>query len=545
MNSGLGDGLQYGFYVDIQSNKSIGKEELNEMNKNIEKLIKQNIPIEVIENIDNKTKNIFIKDNSNNNNSNKLVEMIKINNTIYLLPNRTPILQNISQLAIIRLLSSSAIESSSSSAAATDNNLYRIYGIGYPTKDLYTKWKTILNQSKDMDHRILGPQLHLFMFNNTSPGSPFLLPRGTIIFNRLINYLRKEYKLRDYSEVITPQLYYTSLWEKSGHLQNYSDDMFFINKSIDEQIMGLKPMNCPAHCLIYQSEVRSYRDLPIKLADFSPLHRNERSGALTGMTRVRRFHQDDAHIFTSIERLENDIKECIDFVDNVYKKFNLTYTVMLSTKPEKKFIGESNDWERAENILITVLNHNKIKYVLNKGDGAFYGPKLDFIVNDNLNRKHQLATIQIDFQFPKRFDLTYKTQDSKVSRPIILHRAILGSIERFIAILIEHYKGRFPFFISPYQMMLLPINSSYLMYCKEIKRKLEVKFDDLVVDVDDSDKSLNKRIRNSEMLHYNYIGVIGDKEIKNNTLTIRNGRNNDLKNYSFEELCELVKKELS
>lgn len=509
------------------------------MNKNLGTIIKQNMPIELIENMDSKTACTFIKDPSliSNKTDNK-VEIVKIDNTIYNIPNKSPILSNVSQLAIIRLISSSALESSNS----LDNNLYRIYGIGYPTKELYNNWKVILSQSKDMDHRILGPQLRLFMFHNTSPGSPFLLPRGTIIFNRLINYLRKEYKLRDYTEVITPQLYYTSLWETSGHLQNYSDDMYFINKSVDEQIMGLKPMNCPAHCLIYQAEVRSYRDLPIKYADFSPLHRNEKSGALTGMTRVRRFHQDDSHIFTSLNRLENDIKECIDFIDCVYKKFDLTFTVMLSTKPEK-FIGEESDWDKAENILINILNNNNIPYVLNQGDGAFYGPKLDFIVKDNLNRKHQLATIQIDFQFPKRFDLTYKNKDGKTSRPIILHRAILGSIERFIAILIEHYKGRFPFFISPYQVILLPINQSYLSYCKEIKKKLEIKFDDLVVDIDDSDKSLNKKIRSSEMLHYNYIGVIGDKETKNNTVTIRNGRNNDISNYTYDELCELIKKE--
>lgn len=308
-------------------------------------------------------------------------------------------------------------------------------------------------------------------------------------------------------------------------------------------------MNCPAHCLIYQSEVRSYRDLPLKYADFSPLHRNEKSGALTGMTRVRRFHQDDAHIFTSLDRLNVDIQECINFVKTVYGKFDLTFSTVLSTRPEKvfiifnkQFIGDIKDWEKAENILLDILKSNKIDYKINPGDGAFYGPKLDFIVKDSLNRQNQLATIQVDFQFPKRFDLTYKLPDGSFVHPIMLHRAILGSIERFLAILIEHYKGKFPFWLSPYQIILLPVNSKHIQKCYDYKNEIEIKYKSVKVDIDDTEKSINKRIRTNELLHYNYIIVIGDKEINENTISVRDNRKQTIETITLNQFEENIEK---
>ncbi|KAI1264958.1 threonyl-tRNA synthetase mitochondrial precursor [Xylariaceae sp. FL1019] len=336
------------------------------------------------------------------------------------------------------------------------------------------------------DHRELGVKHELFTTSIYSPGSPILLPNGAKIFNRLVEFLRKQYLRYGFDEVITPTIYKKALWKKSGHLDNYSDDMFTVTSTsasrrdaTDDDEYGLKPMNCPGHCLIFASKNRSYQELPIRYADFSPLHRNEISGALSGLTRVRRFHQDDGHIFCRPSQVEQEIKQTLSFVRYVYSTLQLgTYRLALSTRPAENFIGEPEEWEAAESALKRALDASGQEWTVNEGDGAFYGPKIDIVLRDSDGKEHQTATIQLDFQLPKRFDLGYlapapeyerrgeTTTDPKELaiagkvRPVMIHRAVLGSVERLMALLIEHYDGKWPFWLNPRQVMILTVNSA-------------------------------------------------------------------------------------
>lgn len=331
-----------------------------------------------------------------------------------------------------------------------------------------------------LDHRTLAATHNLFVTSPYSPGSPLILPNGAYVFQKLQAFLRAQYPQFGFQEVITPIIYKKSLWEKSGHWQNYAEDMFSVEgrdkKGEEEEEMGLKPMNCPGHCLLYSTDIKSYRDLPVRLADFSALHRNEISGSLTGLTRVRRFHQDDAHIFCRPDQILAEIEQTLKFVSMVYETFGLgPYKLLLSTRPKDSFIGSIEEWDRAEAQLTTALNNIGGEWAVNEGDGAFYGPKIDIVLKDSNGKEHQTATIQLDFQLPQRFDLQYQASpeeleagsvssmdaglDPAYRRPVIVHRAIYGSIERFMALLIEHYAGRYPFWLSPRPAIVLSLNS--------------------------------------------------------------------------------------
>ena len=376
------------------------------------------------------------------------------------------------------------------------------------------------------DHRIIGTELKLFFFDEMSPGSCFFLPKGAHIYNKLVDFLRLCYKNLGYKEVITPNIYDKNLWKVSGHWDKYKENMFLIGKNdslCDEQVnendkkieFSLKPMNCPGHCLMFKHLSFSYRDLPIRWADFGVLHRNELSGALTGLTRVRRFQQDDAHIFCTIDQVEQEIENYLVFLKTVYEHFGFKFFVELSTRPDK-FIGTIENWDKAEEIL-----KNKIKKIpkwkINEGDGAFYGPKIDVKIKDSLKRFHQLGTIQLDFNLPERFGLKYVTQNETYETPVLIHRAILGSVERFIAILLEHTSGKLPFWLSPRQICIIPISNVFLDYAGEIYKF----FKQYNTYIDDSTDTLNKKIRKAEKLKFNYIFVIGEKEKEAKTINIR------------------------
>ncbi|XP_062945328.1 threonine--tRNA ligase 2, cytoplasmic isoform X2 [Cynocephalus volans] len=332
--------------------------------------------------------------------------------------------------------------------------LQRIYGISFPDNKIMKTWEKFQEEARNRDHRKIGKEQELFFFHDLSPGSCFFLPRGAFIYNTLMDFIREEYHKRNFREVLSPNMYNSKLWEASGHWQHYSENMFTFE--IEKDTFALKPMNCPGHCLMFSHRPRSWREMPIRFADFGVLHRNELSGTLSGLTRVRRFQQDDAHIFCTVEQIEEEIKGCLQFLQSVYSTFGFSFQLNLSTRPED-FLGEVEMWDEAEKQLQNSLLEFGEPWKVNPGDGAFYGPKIDIKIKDAIGRYHQCATIQLDFQLPIRFDLTYVSKDGDDKRPVIIHRAILGSVERMIAILSENYGGKWPFWLSPRQVLIIPV----------------------------------------------------------------------------------------
>ncbi|KAI1821145.1 threonyl-tRNA synthetase [Xylaria intraflava] len=411
------------------------------------------------------------------------------------------------------------------------------------------------------DHRQLGVEQDLFTTSIYSPGSPILLPNGALIFNRLVQFLRQQYTRYGFQEVITPTIYKKALWKKSGHLENYSDDMFTVTstspsrsdaaaEASEEDEYGLKPMNCPGHCLIFASRRRTYRDLPIRYADFSPLHRNEISGALTGLTRVRRFHQDDGHIFCRPSQIEEEIRKTLDFVRVVYSTFRLgSYRLTLSTRPEDQYMGSAEEWDAAEGALTRALDASGQAWSVNKGDGAFYGPKIDIILRDAYGKEHQTATIQLDFQLPKRFELGYVAPapdyerrgettadpdalaESGLVAPVLIHRAVLGSVERLMALLIEHYDGKWPFWLNPRQVMIATVNDSQpvmdlakaaqdvLMGRRGSADAPVSEATGFTVDIDDRLVGVGTKVYQARAKGYSVIATVGPRQIPAGTVT--------------------------
>uniref|UniRef100_A0A1A8LYY9 threonine--tRNA ligase n=2 Tax=Nothobranchius TaxID=28779 RepID=A0A1A8LYY9_9TELE len=416
--------------------------------------------------------------------------------------------------------------------------LQRIYGISFPDPKMLKEWEKFQEEAKNRDHRKLGREQELFFFHELSPGSCFFLPKGAFIYNTLIEFIRSEYRKRGFQEVVTPNIYNSKLWVTSGHWQHYSENMFSFEA--EKETFALKPMNCPGHCLMFDHRPRSWRELPLRMADFGVLHRNELSGALTGLTRVRRFQQDDAHIFCSMEQIEEEIKGCLDFLRTVYDVFGFTFKLNLSTRPEK-FLGDPQMWDQAEKQLENSLNEFGEKWVLNPGDGAFYGPKIDIQIKDAIGRYHQCATIQLDFQLPIRFNLCFIGRDGDdQKRPVIIHRAILGSVERMIAILTESCGGKWPLWLSPRQVMVVPVGPTCDEYAEKVKQ--EFHSNGFMSDVDaDSGCTLNKKIRNAQLAQYNFILVVGEKEKTSNTVNVRTRDNKVHGEHSVEECIERLK----
>ena len=407
---------------------------------------------------------------------------------------------------------------------SNNDSLQRVYGVSFPDKKLMDAHLKFLEEAQMRDHRKIGREQELFMFHEMSPGSAFWLPHGTRIYNTLVDLLRTEYHKRGYEEVITPNMYNSKLWETSGHWANYKENMFAFE--IEKETFGLKPMNCPGHCLMFKSRERSYRELPWRVADFGVIHRNEFSGALSGLTRVRRFQQDDAHIFCTHDQIESEIENIFDFLKYVYGVFGFEFKMELSTRPEK-YVGEIETWNAAEAKLESALNKWGGNWELNPGDGAFYGPKIDIMISDALRRWHQCATIQLDFQLPNRFELEFKKKDNKegdegeaYERPVMIHRAILGSVERMTAILTEHFAGKWPFWLSPRQVLVVPVGVKYQEYAQEVRDKLHAA--GFYADVDLTGNTLQKKVRNGQMLRYNFIFIVGEQEMTERSVNIRN-----------------------
>jgi threonyl-tRNA synthetase len=425
--------------------------------------------------------------------------------------------------------------------------LQRIYGTVWPTKDELEEYLHNVEEAKKRDHRKLGKELELFMLHEWAPGATFWLPKGTVVYNTLQAKMRRMLVRDGYVEVKAPLLANEQLFKTSGHWQHYKEDMFVVpdeeakQEQKENAEFALKPMNCPEAMLIFGSKKRSYRELPLRLAEQSVLHRNERAGALSGLTRVRQFAQDDAHLFVTEEQIGDEVNRLLKLVSRVYKAFDMPFRFVLSTRNEEKFMGDVAVWDKAEATLRDVLEQNKLEYKIAKGDAAFYGPKIDQLVQDSLKREHQLGTIQLDFQQPLNFGLTYANEHNTESRPVVIHRAIYGSFERFIAILIEHYAGAFPVWLAPVQVKVLSISEKTADYAKQVYDRL---FDeDLRVELDNRDDKIGAKIRDAQLEKVPYMLVTGPKEAEAGAVAVRSRVKGDEGAIPLEEFIARLKSE--
>ena len=413
--------------------------------------------------------------------------------------------------------------------------LTRIYGISFPKKEMLEEYLNRMEEAKKRDHRKLGKELDLFFFDETAPGMAYWMPKGFKMMNILIDYWRNIHTREGYVEISTPMMLNKKLWETSGHWDHYRENMY--TTSIDETDFAIKPMNCPGGMLVYKMEPRSYRDLPMRVGELGMVHRHEKSGQLHGLMRVRCFTQDDAHVFMTQEQIPDEIKGVVRLIDEVYSKFGFKYHVELSTRPENS-IGSDEDWELATNGLKGALDDLGLSYVINEGDGAFYGPKIDFHLEDSIGRTWQCGTIQLDFQLPQRFEAEYIGADGEKHRPIMIHRVVFGSIERFIGILIEHYAGKFPTWLSPVQVKILPISDKFNDYAKETMKKLQNA--GLRCEMDQRTEKIGYKIREARMERVPYILVVGEKEQELGHVSVRNREDGDLGCMSVEEFLDMV-----
>jgi threonyl-tRNA synthetase len=414
--------------------------------------------------------------------------------------------------------------------------LTRVYGLAFETKKELDDYLKMQEESEKRDHRKLGAQLELFMFHETAPGMAYWLPKGLIILNELLDFWRKEHLKCGYQEIKSPLLNKKELYEISGHWDHYREEMFLCQTE-EKETYALKPMNCPNAMVVFGSKTRSYRDLPLRLSDCDMLHRYERSGTLNGLLRVREITQDDAHIFISEDQIKEECQKILEIAEKFYSIFNLEYSFRLGTRPES-FMGDEKSWDKAEKELEEILKSSEKPFVILRGDGAFYGPKIDILMKDSLGRQWQMGTIQLDFQIPKKFKLTFADKDGKEKTPVVIHRVIYGSLERFIGVLTEHYAGAFPFWLAPVQMRIIPISDKHIEYANKTKETLS----DFRVEVDAENETVGKKIRNGELQKIPYLLVVGDKEISAGTVAVRERGKKEIETLELskfiEKLCQ-------
>ena len=416
--------------------------------------------------------------------------------------------------------------------------LTRIYGTSFPNEELLEEYLSRLEEAKKRDHRKLGKELGLFALLEEGPGFPFFLPKGLILKNLLIDYWRKIHAREGYMEISTPVMLNRQLWETSGHWEHYMDKMY--TTLIDGEDFAIKPMSCPGGMLVYKTEPRSYREFPMRISELGLIHRNEKSGTLHGLMRVRCCTQDDAHIFMRTEQIQDEIKGIVRLIDEVYSTFGFKYHVELSTRPENS-IGSDEDWKMATDSLTNALEDLKLQYIINEGDGAFYGPKIDFHLEDSIGRTWQCGTIQLDFQLPQRFEAEYIGEDGNKHRPIMIHRVVFGSIERFMGILIEHFAGKFPLWLSPVQVKILPISDKFIGYVKEIQSHLQK--EGLRCEIDGRSEKIGFKIRTAQLEKVPYMLLAGEKEVKAGSVSVRRRDGGDLGSMTIDSLLEALHKE--
>nr|WP_206699422.1 threonine--tRNA ligase [Brevibacillus agri] len=539
---GIGPVIEDGFYYDMDIPVSLSPEDLGKIEAEMEKIVKEDLPIR--RRVVSRDEATRIFQNLNDHLKLELIRDLPADATITLYEQgeffdlcRGPHLPSTGYIKAFKLMS---VAGAYWRGKAENQVLQRVYGTAWPKKADMDEYLHFIEEAKKRDHRKLGKELELFMFSEEAPGMPFYLPNGFTVRNELEQFSRRLQQLAQYTEVRSPFLMNERLWKESGHWDHYKENMYF--SEVDNATYALKPMNCPGHMLIYKNAMHSYRDLPIRYAEFGQVHRHEYSGALNGMLRVRTFCQDDAHVFVRPDQIESEIKNMIKLIDKIYKVFGFEYSVALSTRPEDS-MGSDELWETAESSLKKVLEQLEMPYEIKEGDGAFYGPKIDFQITDALKRRHQCGTIQLDFQMPEKFDLTYVGQDNEKHRPVVLHRAMYGSMERFIGILIEHYAGAFPVWLTPIQARLMNISEVHIPYAEQVKEKLQQA--GIRVELDARNEKIGYKIREAQVQKIPYMLVIGEKEVTDGTLSVRRRGVGDEGAMTVDEFVEKIRAEIN
>ena len=530
----IGPTVEEGFYYDFDKKEAFHPEDLEKIEKEMESIVKQNTKFERIELTKEEAKKVF-KDNPYKleliEEYGKDLSAYKNNEFIDLC--RGP---HVPSTGILKAFKLTKISGAYWRGNAKNKQLQRIYGISFPKKSNLDEYLKLLEEAEKRNHRKIGREMDLFSFHEEAPGMPFFHSKGTFIFNKLVEYVSGIMRERNYEINKTPLILSKALWHESGHWEHYKDSMYFTK--IDDRDFAVKPMNCPGNILIFKTKTHSYRELPIRAGEFGLVHRHELSGVLNGLFRVRCFTQDDAHVFCMEEQVEKEIKDLINFADVVYKKFGFEYHVELSTKPEKA-MGNKKLWDLAEGTLKKVLKELKMEFKVNEGDGAFYGPKIDFHLKDALGRSWQCGTIQLDFQMPEKFDLNYEGRDGKKHRPVMLHRTIIGSVERFMGILVEHFAGRFPLWLAPVQARILTVADRFDDYAKTVKEELEDS--SIRVEIDSRSESIPYKVRDAQLERVPLIITVGEKEESSKTLAVRTLNGKLHLNIKIMKLVEAVR----
>lgn len=536
----IGPPIKNGFYYDMQLPRSLTPEDLEEIERRMREIVKAGL--EFHREVWTKEKALEFFGALDQNFKIELINAIPDENvSIYSIGNFTdlcggPHVRRTSQCKHFKLTS---IAGSYWRGSERNPMLQRIYGTVWPTKEEMEEYLKNIEEAKRRDHRKLGRELEIFMTHESIPGVPFWLPKGTVIYLTLQNKMRRLLARNGYVEVKTPLLASEQVFETSEHWTHFKEDMFVINDGHGSH--ALKPMNCPEHMLIFGAKRRSYRELPLRLAEQSVLHRNERAGVLSGLTRVRQFQQDDAHLFIVEDQISEEVNLQFKLIERVYRVFNMPYRFVLSTRNKAKFIGDITLWEKAEASLRYQLESNNLEYSVEEGEGAFYGPKIDLLALDSLKREHQLGTVQLDFQLPRNFGLTYINEHNGESVPVVIHRAIYGSLERFIAILIEHYAGAFPVWLAPVQAKVMSISEKTSDYAREVYERLASEF--LRVELDIRDDKIGAKIRNAQLEKVPYMLVVGAKEAESRAVAVRSREKGDEGAVPLEEFAERLKRE--
>lgn len=537
----IGPAIENGFYYDFDSSESFTAAMLEYIEKEMKNIVKENLKLERF--VLSREEAINLMKEKGEPYKIELIEGIPENEELSFYKQGEfvdlcagPHVESTGKVKAFKLLSVAGAY-----FRGDENNkmLQRIYGTAFASKEELKEYLNMVEEAKKRDHRKLGKELKLFALMEEGPGFPFFLPNGVVLKNALIDYWRELHKKYGYVEIETPIILNRELWETSGHWFHYKENMYTVN--IDEEEFAIKPMNCPGGMLVYKSETHSYRELPIRAAEMGRVHRHELSGALHGLMRVRAFTQDDAHIFMLPEQIKDEIKGVISLIDEIYTRFGFKYKVELSTKPENS-MGSAEDWEIAESALQGALDEINMDYKINPGDGAFYGPKIDFHLEDSIGRRWQCGTIQLDFQLPQRFDLHYIGSDNEKHRPIVIHRAIFGSLERFIAILIEHFGGKFPTWIAPVQVKVLPISDKFSDYAESIVKLL--KENNIRVSLDNRTEKIGYKIREARNERVPYIIVLGEKEQDQNKISLRSRKNGEEGLVALEGFISRIKDEI-
>ncbi len=536
----IGPAIDNGFYYDIDLEERITPEDLQKIEEKMAEIVKKAYDVEVskmkrqdaieyFEKAGQDYKVELIKDLDD-----EEVYIYKIGDFVDLC--KGPHIENIKSIKAIKLLSVAGAYWRGNS----DNKmLQRIYGISFMKKKQLDEYLQRIEEAEKRDHRKLGKELDLFTMRDEGPGFPFFLPHGMILKNNLLNWWRNVLLERGYGEIQTPIILNEALWHRSGHWDHYKDNMYFTK--IDDEDYAVKPMNCPGSILVYEENTHSYRDLPIRLSEFGQVHRHELSGALHGLFRVRTFTQDDAHVYCLPSQVKDEVFKMIDLADLLYSTFGFKYKIELSTRPDD-FMGKIEDWNIAEKNLKDALEEKGLKYDINEGDGAFYGPKIDFHLEDAIGRTWQCGTIQLDFQMPQNFELSYINENGEKARPVMLHRALLGSIERFMGILIEHFAGKFPLWLSPVQIQIIPVSEKFYAYAEDLRNKFKTK--GFRVEIDERAEKVGYKIRQAQLKKINYMLVVGEQEMESGLLSVRKRNGQEIKDVKFDDFVRDLQEEV-